>query len=252
MSIEINMEGKVALVTGGSRGIGQAICAKLAAAGASVAFTWAPFEEEPLATRKILEDANVPFIDMSCDASDSKSTIEMIEKVISEMGGLDYVVCNAGTIADGVIWKMEDDDWNKVISVNLTGAMNTIREFAKYARKEPKNRSIVCISSINGIRGKFGQTAYSASKAGMIGLVKSAAKDLGHWKVNVNVVAPGMVNTEMAKNLPEYILNNAIAETFDNRIAEPEEIASATVFLLSDLAHHITGVVLPVDGGQLL
>lgn len=252
MSINIDMNGKVALVTGGSKGIGQAICARLADAGASVAFTWAPFEEEPIETRKLLQNAGVPYYDQSCDASDAKSTSKMMVKVISELGGLDYLVCNAGTIADGVIWKMSDDDWNKVISVNLGGTMNSIREFAKYARDNPQPRSIVCISSINGIRGKFGQTAYSASKAGIIGLAKSSAKDLGHWGVNVNVVAPGMVNTEMANSLPEYILNNAKAETLNDRIAEPIEIADATVFLLSDMSRHISGVVLPVDGGQLL
>ena len=136
--------------------------------------------------------------------------------------------------------------------MNLSGAFNYLNQLAIQARKNPKPRSVVLISSINGIRGKFAQTAYSASKSGLIGLGRSAAKDLGKWGTRVNIVAPGMVLTELTDSLPKEIIQNAKNETLDGRLTKVSDVADAVLFLSSEMSEHITGVVLPVDGGQLL
>ena len=252
MTRAIDLQGKVALVTGGSRGIGLAICECLAAAGADVAFTYHPNEiDASLACEKI-EACGSRSLALAADVSSSEIAAATFNTIEAELGSIDILVCNAGIIRDSVIWKASKSEWDDVLSVNLTGSFNYLNQLAIQARATPKPRSVVLISSINGIRGKFAQTAYSASKAGLIGLGRSAAKDLGKWGTRVNIVAPGMVLTDLTDSLPKDIIQKAKNETLDNRLTKVSDVANAVLFLSSDLSEHITGVVLPVDGGQLL
>jgi 3-oxoacyl-[acyl-carrier protein] reductase len=171
--------------------------------------------------------------------------------VIQEFGRLDIMVCNAGINWDGVIWKMTEEQWDRVINVNLKGYFN-YNKAAAQVFKDRKGGKIVNISSINGLRGKFGQVNYSASKGGEIAMSKALARELGKFNVNVNVVAPGMVMTEMARKIPPEFLNKAVDETVLGRIATPEECAELVVFLCSDRSRHVTGEVIKIDGGQYI
>jgi len=163
----------------------------------------------------------------------------------------DVLVNNAGVTRDSVVWKMSEESWDLVLNVNLKGAFNLTREALPLMR-EKQQGAIVCVSSINGLRGKFGQSNYAASKAGLIGFAKSVAREAGKFGVRVNVVAPGMVETEMAQKVPPEIRQKALDETLLGRLAAPEDIANAVLFLSSGLGKHITGQVLQVDGGQYL
>jgi len=166
------------------------------------------------------------------------------------------VVCNAGITRDGVVWKMDDASWDAVLAVNLTGCFNYARAGARRFRERKgtdlAGGRIVTITSINGLRGKFGQVNYSASKGGIVAMSKALARELGRLGVTVNTIAPGMVMTEMARGLPEEVLANARAETVVGRLADPEDIAAAVAWLCSGAARHVTGQVLQVDGGQYI
>ncbi len=252
MAIQLDLGGKVALVTGGSRGIGAAVCVRLAEAGCDIAFTYHPEEDKPDILCQDLLERGVKAVHFAADVTDGQRAKEVVESVIELAGEIDIMVCNAGIAHNQVLWKMDHEEWSKVIDVNLTGSVNYLMPFSLHARQHPARRSVVFISSINGIRGKRGLAAYSASKAGIIGLARTAAKDLACWQVNCNVIAPGMVDTEMVANLPEAVRATAIAETLTGRIAAPGDIADAVLFVASGLASHITGAVIPVDGGQLI
>ena len=175
----------------------------------------------------------------------------MFKKAIKEFGGLDILVCNAGINKDRVIWKMSEDEWDNVINVNLKGYF-IYNKLAAANFKEKRSGNIVNITSINGLRGKFGQCNYSASKGGIVSLTKALAKELGKFNVNVNALAPGMVMTEMAKKLPPEFLQKAVDETVLGRIATTKDIANVVTFLCSEKARHITGDVIKVDGGQYI
>jgi len=230
--------GKVAVVTGGVQGIGRTIADALAAGGAEVhVFDWA----EPNGPADGLTFHKV-------DVSDSSSVGAAVEAIGKQVT---LLVNNAGITRDKSIAKMTDEDWNAVIGVNLTGAFNTIRAMAPGMGAEGGGR-IVNITSINGLRGKFGQANYTAAKGGMITLTKTAAREFGRKGVTSNAVAPGMVLTEMAKQLPQQYLDKALDETVMNELALPEDIANAVLFLLSDGARMITGEVIRVDAGQYI
>lgn len=235
----LNLSGRGAVVTGGSRGIGLAIVRLLLDRGAEVHV----FDRDSSAG---LEDTDATF--HSVDVADSKSVAAAVDALPENVT---LLVNNAGITRDRSLQKMSDDEWRSVIDVNLTGVFNTIRALTPRMREAGTGR-IVNITSINGIRGKFGQANYTAAKAGMIGLTKTAARELGPKGVTVNAIAPGMVMTDMAKQLPKEVLDRALGETLLNELAQPEDIANAVLFLLSDEARMITGEVIRVDAGQYI
>jgi 3-oxoacyl-[acyl-carrier protein] reductase len=244
----MNLQNKVALVTGGGAGIGRAIAVDLAMHGADVMIvdrqsTDAAVGEIKKIGRKVSA--------AQADVSSFDDSVRAVAVTLESLGRLDFLINNAGINKDGVVWKMTEAQWDAVIDVNLKGCFNFIRAVAPIF-KEQKSGKIVNITSINGMRGKFGQANYAASKAGIIGLTKTVARELGKFNVNVNAVAPGMVETEMMRVLPQDVKDKAISETVLERVAQPEDIAHVVTFLCSDYARHITGEVIKVDGGQYI
>ena len=249
--MDLHLKGTGAIVTGGSRGIGAAIALGLAKEGCHVAINYLGPEEEADEVIKKIDALGVKGLAVQSDVSNFKGAQEMVDLVVKEFGRLDIMVCNAGINWDGLVWKMTEEQFDRVIAVNLKGCFNYNRAAAGIF-KEQRSGKIVNISSINGLRGKFGQTNYTASKGGEIAMSKTLARELGKFNVNVNVVAPGMVMTEMARKLPPEFLNKAVDETVTGRIADTEDIADLVVFLCSQRARHITGEVIRVDGGQYI
>ena len=235
--MKLDLSGRRAIVTGGARGIGRAISDALANAGAEVHAIDMGTPENA---------GNIAFHQADI------TNISTVTQVVDGIGGpISILVNNAGITRDRTLMKMSDEEWNTVININLTGSFNMLRAVAPLMAAG-KGGAIINITSINGIRGKIGQGNYAASKAGLIGLTKSAARELGRKGITVNAVAPGMVMTEMARALPQEILDRALAETALNQLAEPTDIANAVVFLASRAARFITGQVLQVDSGQLI
>ncbi len=237
--MKLCLDGRSAIVTGGARGIGRAIAAALQNAGAVVHVI---DRDRPDAAEE------ETLIYHSCDISNSQAVQGVMDHIA---GPISILVNNAGITRDRSLMKMSDEEWSDVISVNLTGAFNMMRTVAPFM-VGADGGSIVNVTSINGIRGKFGQANYAASKAGLIGLTKTAARELGPKGITVNAIAPGMVMTEMARTLPQETLDRAIGETVLNQLAEPVDVAAAAVFLASDAARFITGQVLQVDAGQYI
>ncbi len=248
---DMDLKGKVALVTGGSMGIGTAISLDLAQNGADVALTFRRHGDEAKAVVEKIQNMGRKGKEYQVDVSDFGSVQKLVEKVLNEFSRLDILINNAGMNWDGVVWKMTEEQWDAVINVDLKGTFNFIRAVTPHF-KEQKSGGIVNITSINGLRGKFGQTNYSAAKAGAIGLTKAVAKEMGKYNVNVNAVAPGMILTDMFKDLPEEFKQKAADETVFNRLGIPEDIAHLVTFLSSEKAQHITGEVIKVDGGQYI
>jgi 3-oxoacyl-[acyl-carrier protein] reductase len=247
----MDLENKVALVTGGSMGIGTEISLDLARNGADVALTFRKHGDEAKAIAEKITAMGRKGKEYKVDVSDFSAVQVLVDDVVKEFGRLDILVNNAGMNWDGVVWKMTEEQWDMVINVDLKGTFNFIRAAAPLFREQKAGR-IVNITSINGIRGKFGQTNYSAAKAGAIGLTKATARELGKYGVTVNSIAPGMIETDMYKDLSEEFKEKAAAETVVNRIGQPEDVAHLTTFLASDKARHITGQVIKVDGGQYI
>jgi 3-oxoacyl-[acyl-carrier protein] reductase len=249
--MDLGLEGHVAIVTGGSVGIGTAISLDLAREGCDVALHYRRHDTEAKKAVEEIEAMGRRGMAVQADVSSHADAQKMVARVVEEFGRLDIMVCNAGINWDGVIWKMSEQQWDQVINVNLKGYFN-YNKAAAGIFKDQKRGKIVNISSINGLRGKFAQTNYSASKGGEIAMSKALAKELGKFNVNVNVVAPGMVMTDMARNIPAEFLNMAIDETVLGRIASPDDVAHLVTFLCSNRARHITGEVFKVDGGQYI
>ena len=235
----LSLEGRLALVTGAGGAIGGAVATLFAAAGAEVLCVDLPGTSAPEGLRSI-----------PCDLSSSLAVRQLFEGVRQISERLDILVHCAGITRDGVLWKLTDEDWSRVLQVNLDSAFYLLREAAPAMRAH--GGSIALVSSINGERGKFGQANYTASKAGLIGLAKTAARELGRFGVRVNVISPGLIRSAMTQDLPEEVLERARAECLLGRIGEPEEVARAAYFLCSDLSAFVTGQVLRVDGGQLI
>lgn len=237
-----NFSGQVAWVTGAARGIGLACAKILHECGANVvAMDLSVTDELAAVAQHVVE----------LDISDSRSVKSRARSLVEEGNAPDVLVNNAGITRDGMVWKLETEDWTRVLDVNLSGAFFLTREVFP-AMREKKRGSIVNVTSINGERGKLGQSNYAAAKAGLIGFTKSCAREGGRFGIRVNAVAPGMVETEMARELPADVKQRAIEESVLARLAQPADVANAVLFLASDLARHITGQVIRVDGGQYM
>ena len=247
------IEGKNALVTGGSQGIGAAASLELAREGANVCLTYRKHDTEAKKYADEIREMGRKAIAIKCDISSFSEAENDVKTAIDEFGGLDILVNNAGMNWDGVSWKMSEEQWDRVIEVNLKGYFNFTRQVAPIFKNQ-KYGKIINITSINGMRGKFGQSNYSASKAGIIGFTKAVAKELGAFNVNVNAVAPGLIETTMLKESDsrDKIIDMAMNEIVLKRVGQPEDLANVVAFLASDKARHITGEVIKVDGGQYI
>jgi len=249
--MNLGLDDKVALVTGGSRGIGAAVCVELARQGCDVALTYVGEPGEADSTVGAIEKLGRRALPLAADAADSAATDEAVKRTVADLGGLDILVCNAGITRDAVVWNMSDKAWDDVMAVNLKGYFTFNRAAARLF-KDQRRGKIVNISSINGERGKFGQANYTAAKGGVNAMTRTLARELGKFDVNVNAVAPGMVATEMAAELQPEFRNAAVRETMLGRLAEPEDIAHVVAFLCSRFSRHVTGQVIRVDGGQYI
>jgi 3-oxoacyl-[acyl-carrier protein] reductase len=249
--VDLGLNGKAAIVTGGRTGIGAAIALRLAVEGCDVAIVDRLVDERARRVVEEIEAAGRSGLAIEADVSSFADAEVAVDGILEAFRRLDILVCNAGINRDGVIWKMSEEKWDEVINVNLKGCFNYCRAVAPVFRQQESGR-VVTIASVNGLRGKFGQTNYSASKGGEIALSKALARELGRYGVTVNVVAPGMVRTDMTRELPTEVVDRAVDETVLGQIAEPEDCADLVAFLCSERARHITGEVIKVDGGQYI
>lgn len=240
-----------ALVTGGSSGIGRAIAETLARDGCDVGIVYlgSPEEAHPVVNR--IESLGGGAWSSVVDVADSQSVHEAVEAFIGHFGGIEILVNSAGIFRDQVIWKMSDDDWRRVIDVDLTGVFNCARAVTP-AMREGEWGAIVSTSSINGMRGKFGQTNYSAAKAGVIGLTKSLARELARFNITVNAVAPGLIDTPAIEAMSAEAREESLSEILLGRIGRAQDVAELVAFLCDDRARFITGEVIRVDGGQYI
>jgi len=245
------LEGKIALVTGGSSGIGTAIVQNFAQAGANVAFTYHSNKEGAESVLAEIEAMGVKGAYFQADMADFSKAQEVVDQVIEKFDTLDILVNNAGANQDKVVWKMTESMWDEVIDTDLKGVFNYIRAASPIFRGKKYGR-IITVSSINALRGKFGQSNYAAAKAGVIGLSKSVAKELGRSNVTVNVVCPGLIATKMIQSMPDDFKEKAIEEIVLGRIGTPEDVAEVITFLSGSGAQHVTGEIIKVDGGQYI
>lgn len=253
-----SLRGRVAIVTGGATGIGRAIVLELARHGVHVAFNYfahddsGEIEAEAVRTAREVAQLEVGCHHAECDVRDSEAVNAFVEGVLERFGGLQILVNNAGIGRDGALWRLTDEKWRAVLDTNLTGTFNMIRAVSPHFRKQADGK-IVNVSSVHGLRSEFGLANYCASKAGILGLTRSAALELGRSNVNVNAVAPGYIRTTRLTNgVPAEILDDAREHAVLGRLGDPQDVANVVVFLCSEMARHITGVVIPVDGGHLL
>ena len=252
-----DLRGACAVVTGGATGIGRAIVLELARNGVHIAFNYLDdgdgrIEEEAERTTAQLRQLEVKVLCRSCDVRDRTLVESFVEEAIDTMGGVHILINNAGVARDRALWRMTDEDWEEVIQTNLTGCFNMIRCVAPSLRAQQYGK-IVNVSSIHGIRSEFGLANYAASKAGIIGLTRSAAVELGPSNINVNAVAPGYIRTtRLTAGVAPEVLDRARERTVLGRLGGPQDVANVVVFLCSERARHITGAVIPVDGGHLL
>lgn len=247
-SKNFSLEGQVALVTGAARGIGRASALALAQAGADIAINYQQSGDAAEALAAELSSLGVKSISVQGDVADSSQVAEMVKKSEAALGGISILVNNAGITRDGLVMRMSDDDFDAVIATSLRGAFLCSKAVARGMMKA-RSGSIINVSSVIGRRGNAGQANYAAAKAGLIGLTKSLARELGPRGVRVNAVAPGYVVTDMTSELPENMKEQIMGNTPLGRLASPEEIASVIAFLASPAAGYITGAVIPVDGG---
>lgn len=247
----MDLQDKVAVVTGASRGIGRAIALELARRGASVVVNYNRSAEAAHEVVSAIEEEGGQALAVQADVSELEQAATLVKAAIDTFGTIDILVNNAGTTRDRLLMMMSEDDWDVVLRTNLKGVFNCCKAAARKMMRQRSGR-IISISSVSGIVGQGGQTNYAASKAGVIGLTKSLAKELGPRNITVNAVAPGFVPTALTNDLSEEMKEKAREATPLGRMGRPEEIAYAVAFLASDLAGFITGEVLTVDGGLVM
>ena len=239
---------KVAVVTGSSRGIGRAIATKLAKRGISVVINNDKDTQEGLDVMNEIKNIGQDGIYIQADVSDLTQVEKMIEKVVNEFGRIDILINNAGITRDGFLENMDRDDWNSVLSVNLTGTFNCTKSATKYMKKQGGGK-IVNISSISAETGNIGQSNYSAAKGGIISFTKTVAKEYAKYGITVNAVAPGFIKTKMLETVPEKVMQKIIGQIPLGRLGEPDDVAAVVCFLVSDDATYITGQLININGG---
>jgi 3-oxoacyl-[acyl-carrier protein] reductase len=247
MLSEKQFEGRSAIVTGGTRGIGKAIVLEVAKRGANIAFNYAKSADEAERLKVEIESLGVKALAAQCDVANTEAAADFVKQTTAEFGTVDFLVNNAGITRDQLILRMKEDDWDAVIDTNLKGAWNFSKAVLRPMMKNENGGSILNIASISGVVGMLGQSNYSASKAGMIGLTKSLAKEVASRKITVNALAPGMIETEMTSEMNADFREKILASIPLARFGSVQEIADAACFLLS--AKYITGQVIQADGG---
>ena len=253
-----SMRGRIAIVTGAATGIGRAIALELARHGVHVAFNYFAYDGgddirmEAENTAREITHMEVRVHYEECDVRDARAVERFVSDAQEALGGVHILVNNAGIARDRALWRLSDEQWRSVLDTNLTGAFHMIRAVSPIFRRQHDGK-IVNVSSVHGIRSEFGLANYSASKAGLLGLTRSAALELGPSNVNVNAVAPGYIRTtRLTSGVPAEILDTARERAVLGRLGDPQDVANVVVFLCSEYARHITGAVIPVDGGHLL
>ena len=245
------LKDKVAIVTGGTRGIGRAIALKLADHGANIVINYRNSDKEAEELKAILEEKGVKVLAVKCDISNFEDSKNLVDKCKEVFGKIDILVNNAGITKDTLIMRMKEEDFDNVIDVNLKGTFNCAKHASAIMLKQRFGK-IINMTSVVGIAGNAGQVNYAASKAGVIGLTKSLAKELGSRGITVNAVAPGFINTDMTASLSEKVKEEASKNIPLKRLGDPEDVANLVGFLASDAANYITGQVINVDGGMVM
>ena len=247
----MSLAGKVAVVTGGSRGIGRAICLQLAEKGAKVVINYVSRSEAAEETRAQVEAIGGECLLVKFNVAETSEVQEAFKEIIAECGRIDILVCNAGITRDSLLIKMKEDAWDEVMAVNLKGAFNCIKEGCRPMMKKRWGRIIV-VTSVVGFAGNAGQVNYSAAKAGLVGLARSSARELASRGITVNCVAPGFIDTDMTSGLPETVKEKMLAEIPLGVFGQPDDIAGAVTYLASDAARYVTGQAIHVNGGMLM
>lgn len=245
------LEGKVAVVTGASRGIGRAIALKLASLGATVVVNYNGSREKAEKVKQEIEDNGGNASIYQCNVSDYEACQNMIQSIIEEYERIDILINNAGITRDGLLMKMSEADFDQVIDTNLKGAFNTTRFVTRQMLRQKSGR-IINMASVVGVTGNAGQVNYAASKAGIIGLTKATAREVASRGITVNAIAPGFIETDMTDVLPDKVKEASVSQIPLGKFGKPEQVAAAVAFLASDDAGYITGQVLNVDGGMVM
>ncbi len=245
------LKDKIAVVTGASRGLGKEIAIEMAKNGATVVVNYNGSKEKAEEVKAIIEENGGKAITYRCNISEFEECEQFIKDVVDEFGRIDILVNNAGITKDGLLMRMSEADYDQVLNTNLKGTFNCMRFATKIMMKQRIGR-IINMSSVSGVLGNAGQTNYSASKAGVIGLTKSAARELASRNITVNAIAPGFISTEMTDALSDSVKETVVKQIPLGSFGEPEDVANMTVFLASDKAKYITGQVIHVDGGMAI
>ncbi|MBU0730487.1 MAG: 3-oxoacyl-[acyl-carrier-protein] reductase [Proteobacteria bacterium] len=247
----MSLAGKVAVVTGGSRGIGKAVSLRLAAMGARVVVNYVSRPEMAEDTVRIIQDAGGEAASIQFNIAQPAEVQEAFATILAEHGRVDILVNNAGVTRDGLLLKMKDEDWDTVLDINLKGAFNCIRSIYRPMMKQRWGR-IVNITSVIGFAGNAGQANYAAAKAGLMGLTRSVSKELATRAITVNAVAPGYIDTDMTRELPEAVKEKVLSEVPMGTLGTGEDVAGAVAFLVSEDAKYVTGQCIHVNGGMFM